>query len=65
MPCIGETVKMICGREPSKGVNPDEAVAKGIETVNQPERYHPTKKSVRDNKLLGNFNLIGAPQYRN
>lgn len=29
MPRVGETVKSIFGREPSKGVNPDEAVAKG------------------------------------
>ncbi len=29
MPRVGETVKSVFGREPSKGVNPDEAVAKG------------------------------------
>lgn len=29
MPRVSETVKSIFGREPSKGVNPDEAVAKG------------------------------------
>lgn len=29
MPRVAETVKSIFGREPSKGVNPDEAVAKG------------------------------------
>lgn len=29
MPRVGDTVKTIFGREPSKGVNPDEAVAKG------------------------------------
>jgi molecular chaperone DnaK len=29
MPCVAETVKTVFGREPSKGVNPDEAVAIG------------------------------------
>jgi molecular chaperone DnaK len=29
MPRVSETVKSIFGREPSKGVNPDEAVAIG------------------------------------
>jgi molecular chaperone DnaK len=29
MPRVAETVKSIFGREPSKGVNPDEAVAIG------------------------------------
>ncbi|KAJ3848882.1 heat shock protein 70 family [Lentinula lateritia] len=118
MPRVGETVKSIFGREPSKGVNPDEAVAKGaaiqggvlagsvtdillldvtplslgIETLGgimtkliNRNTTIPTKKSqvfstaadgqtaievkiyqgeremVRDNKLLGNFNLVGIP----
>ena len=116
MPKVGETVKSIFGREPSKGVNPDEAVAigasiqggvlagnvtdillldvtplsLGIETLGgimtkliSRNTTIPTKKSqtfstaadgqtatevkiyqgerelVRDNKLLGNFNLVG------
>ena len=118
MPKVGETVKSIFGREPSKGVNPDEAVAVGasiqggvlagnvtdillldvtplslgIETLGgimtkliNRNTTIPTKKSqtfstaadgqsaievkiyqgerelVRDNKLLGNFNLVGIP----
>ncbi|KAG6332276.1 hypothetical protein ID866_6816 [Astraeus odoratus] len=118
MPKVGETVKSIFGRDPSKGVNPDEAVAigasiqggvlagnvtdillldvtplsLGIETLGgimtkliNRNTTIPTKKSqvfstaadgqtaievkifqgerelVRDNKLLGNFNLVGIP----
>ncbi|KZV70015.1 heat shock protein 70 [Peniophora sp. CONT] len=118
MPRVVETVKQIFGREPSKGVNPDEAVAigaaiqggvlagnvtdillldvtplsLGIETLGgimtkliSRNTTIPTKKSqvfstaadgqtaievkiyqgerelVRDNKLLGNFNLVGIP----
>jgi len=118
MPRVVETVKGIFGREPSKGVNPDEAVAigaaiqggvlagnvtdillldvtplsLGIETLGgimtkliSRNTTIPTKKSqvfstaadgqtaievkifqgerelVRDNKLLGNFNLVGIP----
>jgi len=118
MPSVQETVKTIFGREPSKGVNPDEAVAigaaiqggvlagnvtdillldvtplsLGIETLGgimtkliNRNTTIPTKKSqvfstaadgqtaievkiyqgerelVRDNKLLGNFNLVGIP----
>ena len=118
MPKVIETVKRIFGREPSKGVNPDEAVAigasiqggvlagnvtdillldvtplsLGIETLGgimtkliNRNTTIPTKKSqtfstaadgqtaievkiyqgerelVRDNKLLGNFNLVGIP----
>ncbi|KAF6742473.1 heat shock protein [Ephemerocybe angulata] len=111
MPKVVDTVKSIFGREPSKGVNPDEAVAigaaiqggvlagnvtdillldmlppLGIETLGgimteliNRNTTIPTKKShvfsavadgrtaierelVRDNKLLGNFNLVGVPQ---
>jgi len=118
MPKVVETVKSVFGREPSKGVNPDEAVAigasiqggvlagnvtdillldvtplsLGIETLGgimtkliSRNTTIPTKKSqtfstaadgqtaievkifqgerelVRDNKLLGNFNLVGIP----
>ena len=118
MPKVAETVKSVFGREPSKGVNPDEAVAigasiqggvlagnvtdillldvtplsLGIETLGgimtkliNRNTTIPTKKSqtfstaadgqtaievkiyqgerelVRDNKLLGNFNLVGIP----
>ncbi|KAI0264062.1 Hsp70 protein-domain-containing protein [Russula aff. rugulosa BPL654] len=118
MPRVAETVKTVFGREPSKGVNPDEAVAigasiqggvlagnvtdillldvtplsLGIETLGgimtkliSRNTTIPTKKSqvfstaadgqtaievkifqgerelVRDNKLLGNFNLVGIP----
>ncbi|KAL1661364.1 heat shock protein 70 family [Schizophyllum commune] len=118
MPRVVETVKTIFGRDPSKGVNPDEAVAigasiqggvlagnvtdillldvtplsLGIETLGgimtkliNRNTTIPTKKSqtfstaadgqtaievkvyqgerelVRDNKLLGNFNLVGIP----
>jgi molecular chaperone DnaK len=118
MPKVVETVKSTFGREPSKGVNPDEAVAigaaiqggvlagnvtdillldvtplsLGIETLGgimtkliNRNTTIPTKKSqtfstaadgqtaievniyqgerelVRDNKLLGNFNLVGIP----
>ena len=118
MPRVVETVKSIFGREPSKGVNPDEAVAigasiqggvlaghvtdillldvtplsLGIETLGgimtkliTRNTTIPTKKTqtfstaadgqtaievkiyqgerelVRDNKLLGNFNLVGIP----
>lgn len=118
MPRVVETVKSLFGREPSKGVNPDEAVAigasiqggvlagnvtdillldvtplsLGIETLGgimtkliPRNTTIPTKKSqvfstaadgqtaievkifqgerelVRDNKLLGNFNLVGIP----
>ncbi|KAF9529728.1 heat shock protein 70 family [Crepidotus variabilis] len=118
MPKVAETVKSIFGREPSKGVNPDEAVAigaaiqggvlagdvtdillldvtplsLGIETLGgimtkliNRNTTIPTKKSqvfstaadgqtaievkiyqgerelVRDNKMLGNFNLVGIP----
>ncbi|EMD33148.1 hypothetical protein CERSUDRAFT_118210 [Gelatoporia subvermispora B] len=118
MPRVVETVKSIFGREPSKGVNPDEAVAigasiqggvlagnvtdillldvtplsLGIETLGgimtkliSRNTTIPTKKSqtfstaadgqtaievkvfqgerelVRDNKLLGSFNLVGIP----
>ncbi|KAG6850874.1 hypothetical protein H0H93_007492 [Arthromyces matolae] len=118
MPRVVDTVKTIFGREPSKGVNPDEAVAMGaaiqgavmvgnikdillldvtplslgIETLGgimtkliNRNTTIPTKKSqtfstaadgqtaievkifqgerelVRDNKLLGNFNLVGIP----
>ncbi|KAI9062386.1 heat shock protein [Trametes sanguinea] len=118
MPRVVETVKSVFGREPSKGVNPDEAVAigaaiqggvlagnvtdillldvtplsLGIETLGgimtkliPRNTTIPTKKTqtfstaadgqtaievkiyqgerelVRDNKLLGNFNLVGIP----
>ncbi len=118
MPKVVETVKGLFGREPSKGVNPDEAVAigasiqagvlsgnvtdillldvtplsLGIETLGgvftrliHRNTTIPTKKSqtfstaadgqtaievkvyqgerelVRDNKLLGNFQLTGLP----
>ncbi|THH08038.1 hypothetical protein EW145_g2975 [Phellinidium pouzarii] len=118
MPKVIDTVKSVFGREPSKGVNPDEAVAigasiqagvlagnvtdillldvtplsLGIETLGgimtkliSRNTTIPTKKSqtfstaadgqtaievkiyqgerelVRDNKLLGNFNLVGIP----
>ncbi|KAF9517621.1 hypothetical protein BS47DRAFT_467243 [Hydnum rufescens UP504] len=118
MPRVIETVKSVFGRDPSKGVNPDEAVAigasiqggvlagnvtdillldvtplsLGIETLGgimtkliSRNTTIPTKKSqtfstaadgqtaievkiyqgerelVRDNKLLGNFNLVGIP----
>ncbi|KAH9889450.1 heat shock protein [Cubamyces lactineus] len=118
MPRVVETVKSIFGREPSKGVNPDEAVAigaaiqggvlagnvtdillldvtplsLGIETLGgimtkliPRNTTIPTKKTqtfstaadgqtaievkifqgerelVKDNKLLGNFNLVGIP----
>ncbi|KIY69502.1 heat shock protein [Cylindrobasidium torrendii FP15055 ss-10] len=118
MPRVSDTVKSVFGRDPSKGVNPDEAVAKGaaiqggvltgnvtdvllldvtplslgIETLGgimtkliNRNTVIPTKKSqtfstaadgqtaievkifqgerelVRDNKLLGNFNLVGIP----
>ncbi|TFK74635.1 heat shock protein 70 [Pluteus cervinus] len=118
MPKVAEVVKGIFGRDPSKGVNPDEAVAigasiqggvlagnvtdillldvtplsLGIETLGgimtkliNRNTTIPTKKSqvfstaadgqtaievkiyqgerelVRDNKLLGNFNLVGIP----
>lgn len=118
MPKVIETVKSIFKRDPSKGVNPDEAVAigasiqggvlagnvtdillldvtplsLGIETLGgimtkliSRNTTIPTKKSqtfstaadgqtaievkiyqgerelVRDNKLLGNFNLVGIP----
>jgi len=118
MPKVVDTVKGIFGREPSKGVNPDEAVAigasiqggvlagnvtdillldvtplsLGIETLGgimtkliARNTTIPTKKSqtfstaadgqtaievkiyqgerelVRDNKMLGNFNLVGLP----
>ncbi|KAL0578933.1 Hsp70 ATPase ssc1 [Marasmius crinis-equi] len=118
MPRVNEMVKGIFGRDPSKGVNPDEAVAKGaaiqggvlagnvtdillldvtplslgIETLGgimtkliNRNTTIPTKKSqvfstaadgqsaievkifqgerelVRDNKLLGQFNLVGIP----
>ncbi|KAF8520274.1 heat shock protein [Hysterangium stoloniferum] len=118
MPKVVDTVKSVFGRDPSKGVNPDEAVAigaaiqggvlagnvtdillldvtplsLGIETLGgimtkliNRNTTIPTKKSqtfstaadgqtaievkiyqgerelVRDNKLLGNFNLVGIP----
>ncbi|KDQ20072.1 hypothetical protein BOTBODRAFT_27494 [Botryobasidium botryosum FD-172 SS1] len=118
MPKVIDTVKSVFGRDPSKGVNPDEAVAigasiqggvlagnvtdillldvtplsLGIETLGgimtkliNRNTTIPTKKSqtfstaadgqtaievkiyqgerelVRDNKLLGNFNLVGIP----
>ncbi|CAL1711403.1 unnamed protein product [Somion occarium] len=118
MPRVVDTVKSVFGREPSKGVNPDEAVAigaaiqggvlaghvtdillldvtplsMGIETLGgimtkliPRNTTIPTKKTqtfstaadgqtaievkiyqgerelVRDNKLLGNFNLVGIP----
>jgi molecular chaperone DnaK len=118
MPRVGETVKSIFGREPSKGVNPDEAVAigasiqggvlagnvtdillldvtplsLGIETLGgimtklinrnttipakksqvfstaadgqtaiEVKIYQGERELVRDNKLLGNFNLVGIP----
>ncbi|KAG9120445.1 70-kilodalton heat shock protein [Ceratobasidium sp. 392] len=118
MPRVVETVKQVFGRDASKGVNPDEAVAigasiqggvlagnvtdillldvtplsLGIETLGgimtkliARNTTIPTKKSqvfstaadgqtaievkiyqgerelVRDNKLLGNFNLVGIP----
>jgi len=118
MPRVVDTVKGIFGRDPSKGVNPDEAVAigasiqggvlagnvtdillldvtplsLGIETLGgimtkliSRNTTIPTKKTqtfstaadgqtaievkiyqgerelVRDNKMLGNFNLVGIP----
>ncbi|KAJ2000234.1 hypothetical protein GGI04_004233 [Coemansia thaxteri] len=95
MPKVQETVKSIFGRDPTKAVNPDEAVTPlslGIETLGgvftrliNRNTTIPTKKSqvfstaadgqtaveikvfqgerelVRDNKLLGNFQLTGLP----
>jgi molecular chaperone DnaK len=118
MPRVVDTVKAVFGRDPNKGVNPDEAVAigasiqagvlagnvtdillldvtplsLGIETLGgimtkliTRNTTIPTKKSqtfstaadgqsaievkiyqgerelVRDNKILGNFNLVGIP----
>ncbi|KAJ3539563.1 hypothetical protein NMY22_g4680 [Coprinellus aureogranulatus] len=101
MPKVVDTIKAIFGRDPSKGVNPDEAVtigasiqggvlagnvtdillldatplSLGIETLGgimtkliNRNTTIPTKKSqqgerelVRDDKLLGNFNLVGIP----
>ncbi|KAG5220255.1 70-kilodalton heat shock protein [Salix suchowensis] len=90
MPRVGETVKSIFGRDPSKGVNPDEAVAIGAsiqggvlagnvtdillldksqvfstaadgQTAIEVKIYQGERELVRDNKLLGNFNLVGIP----
>ncbi|KAH7097223.1 heat shock protein [Auriculariales sp. MPI-PUGE-AT-0066] len=101
MPKVVESVKEIFGREPSKGVNPDEAVAigasiqagvlagnvtdvllldvtplsLGIETLEEQvfstaadgqtaievKIYQGERELVRDNKMLGNFNLVGIP----
>ncbi|ESK97381.1 heat shock protein [Moniliophthora roreri MCA 2997] len=118
MPRVSDTVKSIFGRDPSKGVNPDEAVAKGaaiqggvlagnvtdillldvtplslgIETLGgimtklinrnttipakksqvfstaadgqnaiEVKIYQGERELVRDNKLLGQFNLVGIP----
>ncbi|PAV24184.1 heat shock [Pyrrhoderma noxium] len=99
MPKVVETVKSVFGREPSKGVNPDEAVAIGAsiqggvladsrgimtkliarnttiptkksqtfstaadgQTAIEVKIYQGERELVRDNKLLGNFNLVGIP----
>ncbi|KAJ1752260.1 hypothetical protein LPJ79_001338 [Coemansia sp. RSA 1821] len=101
MPKVQETVKSVFGRDPTKAMNPDEAVAMGAaiqggvlagETLGgvftrliNRNTTIPTKKSqifstaadgqtaveikvfqgerelVRDNKLLGNFQLTGLP----
>ncbi|KAG1760106.1 heat shock protein [Suillus occidentalis] len=105
MPKVSDTVKSIFGREPSKGVNPDEAVAIGAsiqggvlagnvtdillldvtpllisrnttiptkksqvfstaadgQTAIEVKIYQGERELVRDNKLLGNFNLVGIP----
>ncbi|KAF6759063.1 hypothetical protein DFP72DRAFT_844823 [Ephemerocybe angulata] len=77
---VVDTVKSIYGREPSKGVDPDEAIAIGMMSLPERHRNSPPRCSfsssmtaieakiypgerelVRDNKLLGKFNLVGIP----
>ncbi|KAF4766780.1 hypothetical protein HAV15_010818 [Penicillium sp. str.  len=100
-PPVTESVKSIFGREPSKSVNPDEAVAIGaaiqgavlagetlggvftrlinrnttiptkksqtfstaadMQTAVEIKVYQGERELVRDNKMLGNFQLVGIP----
>ncbi|MCL4133290.1 UNVERIFIED_CONTAM: hypothetical protein GTU68_001670 [Idotea baltica] len=53
MPAVQERVKKIFGRAPSKGVNPDEAVALGAAVQ--------AGEMAGYNKTLGKFELVGIP----
>ncbi|MEK9661779.1 MAG: molecular chaperone DnaK, partial [Alphaproteobacteria bacterium] len=72
MPKVQEVVKQIFGREPHKGVNPDEVVAIGaaiqagvlsgdVKDVLLLDVTPGEREMAADNKLLGQFDLVGIP----
>jgi len=54
MPAVQEQVKKIVGKDPHKGVNPDEVVAVGAALQGESEM-------ATYNKTLGKFQLVGIP----